>query len=398
MNWGLDEQLAALAAVARRLVRPAELEEALFVEPLRPLMRQFVSWRDRSGSWPTVPELRYFDGHEALLQVSEAAAQWVAPTFTETLCRAALTQFALDVGDAADGPATEWLELPRKLDQALSAGRILDEPESRQEALQAARKGEIGAGTCAPYGVTGLQHVEPLKTGLRGGEVGAVVATTGVGKSFFLVISGIQALRAELPLFHASLELTRAEVELRHMSALLQADAQTMAAMSDDQFWALTEELLPEAKATFKHYPMRSVGWPLVASEVRRWLDRTGKAGLVVVDYPQLFRGVSEQRHAELKVLYEDIVSLAQSENVPIWIAHQSNRGGLETGDVGLGNFAESYDCTQPIHEIVSLNQTAAERTAKRMRVSFLKRRSAKAGAVAVTYDWSRCQLQEATC
>jgi len=397
MNWGLSEQQAALGAVVHGTVRPIALSESLFAEPLRPAVAALSGWRNRTGSWPKLADLAYLPEADCLRAVTPQVAQWAGGWFEEVLVRAALAQFALDVGEASEGSKAFWVDLPRKLDSALGAARAVQQSLSRDEEALKARQGTVAGGRLfVPYGIPDLESLDARKLGLVEGEVGAVVAATNVGKSFFLVHCGMQALRASLPVMHVSLEMSRSDTEQRYMSGMLSKTNAELAALADNTYLELLHSILPEASFLCMHYPMRSVGFPLVVSDFKRWLDSIGRQGLLIIDYPQLFRAQSDRRHEQLKELYEEIVGVAQSERCPVWAAHQSNRGGLDKEtDVGLGNFSESYDATNPLHEVVALNQTPAEKINGRMRLTFAKRRNAATGSACVSYDWSRVLITE---
>ena len=73
--------------------------------------------------------------------------------------------------------------------------------------------------TC-PTGLPQIDAPEILNGGLGRGELGVVVAPTGVGKSHFLVQIGAEALRVGKNVVHYTFELTETSVGLRYDSNL----------------------------------------------------------------------------------------------------------------------------------------------------------------------------------
>ena len=77
----------------------------------------------------------------------------------------------------------------------------------------------IDRSTC-PTGIKHLDQKDVLNGGLGRGEIGVVVANTGVGKSHYLVSMGAEALRRGKNVVHYTFELTETAVGIRYDSNL----------------------------------------------------------------------------------------------------------------------------------------------------------------------------------
>jgi predicted ATP-dependent serine protease len=82
-----------------------------------------------------------------------------------------------------------------------------------------ARFQKISRVTC-PTGIAHLDKKQILNGGLARGEIGVVVAPTGVGKSHFLVHLGAAALKVGKNVLHYTLELSETAVGIRYDSNL----------------------------------------------------------------------------------------------------------------------------------------------------------------------------------
>ncbi len=106
------------------------------------------------------------------------------------------------------------------------------------------------------------------------------------------------------------------------------------------------------------------------------------QADVVIVDYADLIKptknGGLEYRH-QLDSIWKALRALAQSKNILVVTASQSNRGGL-TGDLTLEHIAEDVRKLAHCSVLVALNQNKAEKEIGVMRMATLLKRDDVSG------------------
>jgi replicative DNA helicase len=146
----------------------------------------------------------------------------------------------------------------------------------------------------------------------------------------------------------------------------------------------------------FPRYGITTSG---ISTLVRRKLDEWGAPALVVVDYGAILRPEKpDARHAEIGKIHEQLSSLAQTEQVPLWTPFQSNRQALinEAGaEVRLEHAGDSYEATQHADCIIALCQTKQEENQKRARFNVVKARESVKATVYLNIDWAKSCMEE---
>ncbi len=195
-----------------------------------------------------------------------------------------------------------------------------------------------------PTGIFELDQKKILNGGLAGGELGVVVAPTGVGKTHWLVAMGANAVRNGKNVLHYSFELRERVVGIRYDSNMMDISSSDLS------------NYLPEIKEHYnshkeygklyvKEYPTSTV----TCYQIRNHIDRLATTGfrpdMIIIDYAGIMRS-SEKYEAprfELKRVFEELRALALELDIPIWTATQSNKEGANADIVDLTNMAEAY-------------------------------------------------------
>lgn len=195
-----------------------------------------------------------------------------------------------------------------------------------------------------PTGIAELDQKKILNGGLGGGELGVVVAPTGVGKSHWLVCMGANALREGKNVLHYTFELRERVVGIRYDSNLMDISSSDLSEhLSEvkEHYKAHTEY----GKLFIKEYPTSTV----TCHQIRNHVDRLSTIGfrpdMIIIDYAGIMRS-SEKYEAprfELKRVFEELRGLGLELDVPIWTATQSNKEGANADIVDLTNMAEAY-------------------------------------------------------
>lgn len=231
---------------------------------------------------------------------------------------------------------------------------------------------------------TGIQELDKaLNGGLSGGELGVVVAPTGVGKSHFLVSCGASALMQGKNVIHYTLELSAHLTGRRYDSNLVGVDCNDVPFRKDElAAWYDSQKGL--GKLFIKAYP---TGGASVVS-FRTHIERLGATGftpdMIVVDYGDIMKSAAnvEGERFKQKAVYEELRALAMELNIPLWTASQSNKDGASSDIVTAENMGESYGKAQVADLIVSISRKAAEKASGAARLFVAKSRLGGDGMV----------------
>jgi len=244
---------------------------------------------------------------------------------------------------------------------------------------------------CVATGVDELDRKDILNGGLGSGEIGVIVAPTGVGKSHMLTFLGANALRANVDVLHYTFELSEEAVGRRYDSNLCDIDSNDVI----DNKEAIIEKYksMKLGRLRIKYLPPNTATIYTLRSHIER-LDLKGfHPGLIVIDYADIMRSTRQYdslRH-ELKLIYEELRGYAGEKKVPIWTASQSNKEGSQTEIVDLSNMSEAYGKAMVADVVIGISRRSHEKADGHGRLFIAKNRAGRDGIVyPVKIDTSR--------
>ena len=191
---------------------------------------------------------------------------------------------------------------------------------------------------------TGWDIVDNLtRGGLGKGELGIVMASTGGGKSMNLVHLGGAAIKEGKTVVHFTLELLDTVVGLRYDSCLTGYGLNTL--------FDLKEEIRKDIKKfPGKLFIKQWIYEKKTTETIRVYLEKLQGQGIkpdiILVDYADLLKPVmfqKEKRH-QLESIYEELRSIGQEYECPIWTASQTNRTGLNSEIIDMDATSESFN------------------------------------------------------
>ena len=231
-------------------------------------------------------------------------------------------------------------------------------------------------------GIPALDEKQIMNGGLGKGELGVVVANTGVGKSHFLTAMGSAALRLGKNVVHYTFELTETAVGIRYDSNLC--------GIPSNEIQDSKEEVLKKYKdmelgrLIIKEYPTGTA----TVNTLRNHLEKLSMKGIVphlnIIDYADIMRSSREYDalRLELKLIYEELRNLAMERQLPIWTASQANRDSANAEVVGLENMSEAYGKAMVADVVLSLSRKANEKATGAGRLFVAKNRAGKDGVL----------------
>lgn len=248
---------------------------------------------------------------------------------------------------------------------------------------------------CVSTGLDELDRKDILNGGLGAGEIGVVVAPTGVGKSHFLTFLGANALRAGVDVLHYTFELSESAVGRRYDSNLCDIESNDVIEEKDSIIEKYKSMKL--GRLIIKEFPTNTASIYTLRSHIER-LDLKGfRPGLVVIDYADIMRSTRQYdslRH-ELKLVYEELRGFAGEKLIPVWTASQSNKEGATSEVVDLGNMAEAYGKAMVADVVLSISRKAHEKSGGFGRLFVAKNRAGRDGVVyPVKIDTARSKFE----
>ena len=214
------------------------------------------------------------------------------------------------------------------------------------------------------------------------GEIGVVVAPTGVGKSHFLTMLGANALRAGVDVLHYTMELTEAAVGLRYDSNLCDIDSNQV--IDNKEKVLETYKSMKLGRLIIKEFPTNSATIYTLRAHIERLDIRGFRPGLIVIDYADIMRSTRQYdslRH-ELKLIYEELRAFAMEKKIPIWTASQSNKEGSNADVVDLSNMSEAYGKAMVADVVLSISRKSHEKSSGFGRLYVAKNRAGRDGLV----------------
>ncbi len=235
--------------------------------------------------------------------------------------------------------------------------------------------------------MTGVDELDArliLNGGLGSGELGIIIGSTGAGKSHFLTMLGANALRLGKNVVHYTLELSELQTAIRYDSNLCEIDSTDIIDNKHEVMKKYTQMAPDLGRLIVKQYPMNFATVYTLRSHLERCILRGMKPDMVIIDYADVMRSTRQYdspRH-ELKLVYEELRSLAVELMLPVWSASQSNKDGAQSEVIDVTNMSEAYGKAFVADVILSISRRAFEKASGIGRIFVAKNRAGKDGLV----------------
>lgn len=248
---------------------------------------------------------------------------------------------------------------------------------------------------CVSTGLDELDRKEIMNGGLGAGEIGVVVAATGVGKSHFLTMLGANALKAGKNVLHYTFELSETAVGVRYDSNLCDMESNQVIDRKDEVLTKYKDMKL--GRLIIKEFPTNTASIYTLRSHIER-LDVKGfRPDVIIIDYADIMRSTRQYdslRH-ELKLIYEELRGFASEKGIPIWTASQSNKEGSNSDVVDLSNMSEAYGKAMVADVVLSISRKSHEKATGWGRLFVAKNRAGRDGLVfPVKIDTARSKFE----
>lgn len=229
---------------------------------------------------------------------------------------------------------------------------------------------------------TGWGEIDRITGGGMGkGELGVVIAPTGVGKSMVLAHLGAMALKNGVNVVHYTLELQDMTIGNRYDSCLTGIPINELRHSKEDVFEEIKE--LP-GKLLIKEYPTKSATTQTLRTHLEKLRNRDFNPGMIVVDYGDILKPIShsKEKREELETIYEELRALAHEFECPVWTASQTNRSGINAEVITMESISEAFSKCFVADFIFSVSRTGADKMNNTGRVYIAKNRNGIDGVV----------------
>ena len=211
--------------------------------------------------------------------------------------------------------------------------------------------------------------------GLGPGELGVVVAPSGVGKTWILTALGAEAVRQGLSVVHYSMELSEHYVGARYDTVFTQIPSTDLRDKQEEVKGKITNL---KGKLLIKYFPPKGVSVRKLNQHIEKMMISDNKPDLIIVDYADLLLSDSNKHdstYAEQGGVYIDLRGMGGSLEIPIWTASQTNRSAIDSEVIEADKIADSYAKVMNADFIMSWSRKSKDKLNDTARAHIMKNR-----------------------
>lgn len=210
--------------------------------------------------------------------------------------------------------------------------------------------------------------------GLGAGELGCIIAPSGIGKSWFLAALGAAALKGGYKVAHYTFELSETYVGLRYDTIFTGIEPNKI----KDNTEKVKKVIKDVAGQLFiKYFPTRSVTINAIRAHIERLCNLGNAPHLVLIDYADLMlsAGKAENNTQMLGIIHEEIRGMLGEYKIPGWTASQSQRSALNDDIVEADKIAGAYAKIMTDDFVISASRKVSDKITNTARVHVIKNR-----------------------
>ena len=223
---------------------------------------------------------------------------------------------------------------------------------------------------------TGWEVIDEIMGGGLGpGELGVVVAPSGIGKSWILASIGATAVEEGKTVVHYTMELSENYVGQRYDTVFTGIPTLEHQDKRDDLFGKIKKL---SGKLLIKYFPPKGVTARKLEMHIEKMIANGHKPDLIIIDYADLMitnSGRVENTYSEQGGIYIDIRGMSGELGIPVWTASQSTRGSLQDEVIEADKIADSYAKVMNADFIMSLSRKSTDKINNTARIHIMKNR-----------------------
>ena len=216
---------------------------------------------------------------------------------------------------------------------------------------------------------------ELIDGGLGPGELGVIVAPSGVGKTWVLCHIGAEAVRQGKNVLHYTLELTQNYVGQRYdtiFTGIPSAELRDNKEQIKDKVDKLKGGLM------IKYYPPKGITANTIAAHIDMVRSTKFQPDLIIIDYADLLISVNSKNNSDYQEqggIYIDLRAMGGEYQIPIWTASQTNRSAIESDVIHADKIADSYAKVMNADLIISVSRKDTDKLNDTARFHVMKNR-----------------------
>jgi len=236
-----------------------------------------------------------------------------------------------------------------------------------------------------PTGIIGIDNV--LKGGLSFGELGVVLAPTGVGKSTILTKFANSAYNAGYKVLHIFFEDNMNSILRKHYTIWSNISPNDQVERKKEVI-ELVKKKQNESKGVLKliKLPSDSVTISDLKSKLRKLNTEGFKPDLVIIDYVDCIvqdknSVFGEEWKSEGNIM-RHLEAMTSEFDIAIWVATQGNRESISSEIVTTDQMGGSIKKAQIGHVVISIGKTLEQKEHNLATVTILKSRVGSDGII----------------
>jgi replicative DNA helicase len=216
--------------------------------------------------------------------------------------------------------------------------------------------------------------------GLGPGELGVIVAPSGVGKTWVLSHIGAEAVKQGKNVLHYTLELTQNYVGQRYdtiFTGIPSADLKD----NRDQIKEKVDKL--KGGLMIKYYPPKGITANTLAAHIDMVKSTKFQPDLIILDYADLLMSVNSKNNSDYQEqggIYIDLRAISGEYQIPIWTASQTNRSAIDSEVIQADKIADSYAKVMNADLIISVSRKDTDKLNDTARFHIMKNRFGQDG------------------
>ena len=234
-----------------------------------------------------------------------------------------------------------------------------------------------------PIGIPGIDRL--LKGGLAKGEIGVILAPTGVGKSTFLTKISNHAFNLGYNVLQIFFEDNPKIIQRKHITLWTKIHPDELTNRKDEVLSRVTsiKEKMPNKLILQKH-PSDTLTMLQIKNSIRKMVADGIKIDLVLLDYIDCVvpdKNLGDEWKSEGSVM-RAFEAMCHEMNIVGWTATQGNRSSISSEVVTTDQMGGSIKKAQVGHVIISVAKTLQQKEMKLATIAVTKSRIGDDGIV----------------